>query len=147
MSSTNLENLRRDGSLDVIPADPKLARNEMNAARTRLEDAGHARISAESRFDGAYAAIREIAEVALLLHGYRTSTSKPGHHQTAIQCLTLTLGIEQSTVRVLDRLRKQRNLTAYEADPIPESVLTECLDQARALVSLIDRRLREKGWA
>ena len=90
MNSTALENLLKIGSLDSVPASPHLARDKLAAARTRLRDAEHEGISTETRFDCAYSAIREIAEVALVLHGYRTS-SKSGHHQTAIQCLTHTL--------------------------------------------------------
>lgn len=48
---------------------------------------------------------------------------------------------------ILDKLRKQRNATAYEADPVPESLLIACLDQARLLLPVIDRRMQEKGWA
>lgn len=60
-------------------------------------------------------------------------TSKPGHHQTAIQTLPTTLGIDSQTVIRLDRLRKQRNLTEYTGDLIPESAVKECLYQAELL--------------
>jgi hypothetical protein len=43
-------------------------------------------------------------------------TSKPGHHQTAIQTLPLTVGLPQAKVVVLDALRKQRNLSDYSDD-------------------------------
>lgn len=65
-------------------------------------------ISAETRFGSAYTAIRMLADVALHAHGYRTLTSKPGHHRTAIQTLPTTLGVDPRTVVRLDVLRKQR---------------------------------------
>lgn len=68
--------------------------------------------------------------------GYRTSTSKPGHHQTTLQCLVHTLGVASSTVRVLDSLRKQRNLTDYDGELVTDSLLRECIEQARALLAL-----------
>ena len=67
------------------------------------------------------------------MSGYRTLTSKPGHHQTAIQTLPTTLGIDSQTVIRLDKLRKQRNLTEYTGDLIPESAVKECLSQAESL--------------
>jgi hypothetical protein len=70
-------------------------------------------ISAETRFANAYTAIRMLADVGLHAHGYRTLTSKPGYHQTAIQALPTTLGIDSQTLIRLDKLRKQRNVTEY----------------------------------
>jgi hypothetical protein len=40
-------------------------------------------------------------------------TSKPGHHQTAIQTLSTSAGLAPAKVIVLDALRKQRNLSAF----------------------------------
>ena len=54
----------------------------------------------------------------------------PGkHHQTAIQTLPTTWAHLQTLIR-LDKLRKQRNLTEYTGDLIPESAVAECLSQA-----------------
>ncbi len=57
----------------------------------------------------------------------------PRHHQTAIQTLPTTLGVDSQTLIRLDKLRKQRNLAEYTGDLIPESAVTECLSQARSL--------------
>lgn len=54
----------------------------------------------------------QCAMVGLWASGYRTATSQPGHHQTAIQCLPLTMAVTQPTSIVLDALRKQRNIYA-----------------------------------
>ncbi len=51
-------------------------------------------MSTENRFDAAYKAIMQIANAALQVNGYRTLTSKPGHHQTMIQSLSKTLEID-----------------------------------------------------
>ena len=74
-----------------------------------------------------------LSDVALNANGYRTLTSKPGHHQTAIQTLPLTLGLAATTVKVLDALRRQRNATEYSGDTVPESAVSECVAQANAL--------------
>jgi hypothetical protein len=78
--------------------------------------------------------------VALWVNRYRTSTSQPGHHQTAIQTLPKTIGLEQSTVIVLDALRKQRNVSDYEGDPISDQVVIECTRQAEQLYRVVN------GW-
>lgn len=105
----------------------------LDSATRHIADAKVQAISAETRFACAYTAIRMLADVGLHAHGYRTLTSKPGHHQTAIQTLPTTLGIDSQTVIRLDKLRKQRNLTEYTGDLIPESAVTECLSQAESL--------------
>jgi hypothetical protein len=46
-----------------------------------------------------------------------------------------TLGVEPATVRVLDSLRKQRNLIDYDGDLITDALLQECLVQARSLLT------------
>jgi hypothetical protein len=46
--------------------------------------------------------------LGLMARGYRPSTTTtPGHHQTMIQTLGLTLGVEQAVWVVLDLLRKK----------------------------------------
>ena len=73
---------------------------------------------------------------ALLAQGYRTSTSKPGHHQTTLQCLAHTLGVDPAVIRVLDGLRKQRNLSDYDGEPVTQGLLQACLEQAQQLLVL-----------
>lgn len=106
----------------------------LSAARRNLADAGVTSISAENRFDATYKAILQCAMAALWAKGYRTSTSEPGHHQTAIQALPLTLALDSSTVIVLDALRKQRNLNDYTGEGVSDALLAECLAQAEALL-------------
>lgn len=103
------------------------------AAKRNLADAHINEISAENRFDAAYKCIMQCAMVALWANGYRTSTSQPGHHQTAIQTLPLTIGLEQSAFIVLDALRKQRNVSDYEGDPVSDQAVMECINQAELL--------------
>jgi hypothetical protein len=122
--------------LDQVPFSADLQQKMLNVAQSRLDDAGRTSNSMETRFDCAYTAIRAIADAALLQQGYRTSSSKPGHHQTTLQCLVHTLSVSPETVRILDGLRKQRNLIDYDGELITASLLNECLAQAQALLSL-----------
>lgn len=111
MNFDPLINLHRIGLIDAVPLSPALRSRMLQAARARLTDALRTDNSLETRFDGAYTAIRAVADAALLRHGYRTPTSKLGHHQTTLQCLKHTLGVDSAVIRVLDGLRKQRNLS------------------------------------
>jgi hypothetical protein len=113
------------------------------AARRNLGDASVTAISSDNRFDAAYKCLMQCAMIGLWANGYRTATSQPGHHQTAIQCLTLTMGVPVATVIVLDALRKQRNLSDYEGDPISGATLTSCLDEAGKLLAHTEQWLRE----
>lgn len=142
MTSINLLNLAKIGQLDPVPLSMDLAKRMLATAKQRLRDAEFTQNSDETRFDCAYTTIRAVADIGLLLNGFRTSTSKPGHHQTAVQCLAHTLDVDAATVRVLDGLRKQRNLSDYDGELVTEAALQECLSQARAILIRVESVLR-----
>ena len=120
-------------SLDAIEPDAVAIGKLLAAAQRNLTDARLPGLSAENRADAAYKAVMQLAMVALQANGYRTLTSKPGHHQTAIQTLTATVDLPPGHVIVLDALRKQRHLSDYVGDVIPEAVAAECLASGEAL--------------
>lgn len=142
MPEEELVKLARIGLLDKVPYSAALQQKMLATARMRLQDAQRTDNSLETRFDCAYTAIRAAADAALHAQGWRTSTSKPGHHQTTIGCLVHTLGISPATVRVLDALRKQRNLSDYDGEMVTEAALQECLQQADALLRLAEQKLQ-----
>jgi hypothetical protein len=131
----SLQNLL-GSSLEQITPQKDAIRRLLDAASRHIADAKVKAISAETRFSSAYTAIRMLADVGLHANGYRTLTSKPGHHQTAIQTLPKTVGIDSQALVRLDKLRKQRNVTEYTGDIIPESAVAECLSQAESLHTL-----------
>ena len=130
-----LANLLAIQRLQAFSATPQGVLRLLQAAQRNLLDARLAQLSAENRFDAAYKCIMQCAMLGLWAQGYRTSTSQPGHHQTALQALPLTMGLPGDTVIVLDALRKQRNLNDYEGDPVSDAVVTECIAQADALLA------------
>jgi len=130
-------------SLEPITPARETIKRLLDGASRHIADAKVRAVSAETRFGSAYTAVRMLADVGLHAHGYRTLTSKPGHHQTAIQTLPTTFGIDAQTVVRLDRLRKQRNLTEYTGDIIPESAVSECLLQAESLYAAASNWLKE----
>jgi hypothetical protein len=123
-------------SLEQITPARETVKRLLDGMTRHIADAKVQAISAETRFGSAYTAIRMLADVGLHANGYRTLTSKPGHHQTAIQTLPTSLGVDSKTVVRLDALRKQRNLAEYTGDMVPESAVVECLMHAQSLQAL-----------
>ena len=122
-------------SLDAVAADKVSVGMLVAAAERNIADAQLQGLSSENRFDAAYKAIMQMAMVALNANGYRTLKSKPGHHQTAIQTLSLTVGLPQPKVIVVDALRKQRNLSDYSGDLVPDAAAPECVMSAKELLA------------
>ena len=120
-------------SLDGITPDKTQIAKLLAAAQRNIQDAQLSALSAENRFDAAYKAIMQLSMAALQAHGHRTLTSKPGHHQTAIQTLPLTVSLPQSQVILLDALRKQRHLADYSGDLVSDAAMTDCLKSALTL--------------
>lgn len=135
-----LQNLLAIQRLLAFEASRDDVQRLLAAAQRNLADAGVQAISSENRFDAAYKCIMQCAMAALWAHGYRTSTSQPGHHQTAIQSLTLTIGLDAKTMVLLDTLRRQRNVNDYDGAPISPSAVEEATRQAQALL------LRVQAW-
>jgi len=133
----NLEDLLKTNQLQ--PHDPtrEAVQRLLQAAARNIADARVDKISFDTRFDAAYKAIMQCSMVALWANRYRTSTSQPGNHQTAIQTLPETIGLEQSTVIVLEALRKQRNVSDYEGDSISDQAVIECIKQAEQLYRVV----------
>lgn len=131
----SLQNLLEIGSLDQATPTRDDVQRLLAAAARNLDDAGVSAISEENRFDAAYKCVMQCAIAGLLANGYRTSTSKPGHHQTAIQSLPVSIGLDRDTVVALDELRKLRNCDDYEGDSISAAELEEARAQAKALLA------------
>ena len=92
-----LENLLAIRQLLEHQTDASALRRLLEAERLNLTDARFDQISSNNRFDAAYKCVMQCAMIGLWASGYRTSTSQPGHHQTAIQCLVHTLGCPRTT--------------------------------------------------
>ena len=130
----SLENLVKTHQL--APHTPRAIEVQrlLAAASRNLVDAGTKGISDETCFDCAYKTIMQCALIGLLANGYRPATSTPGHHQTMIQALPLTLGVERSIWVVLDALRKKRNVNDYSGDLLEPEAVLECIERAKALL-------------
>ena len=133
----SLVNLVRTGQLKTHSPNALETRRLLAAAQRNLRDARIAGISDETRFDLGYKAIMQCAMLGLMASGYRPATSVPGHHQTMIQCLPLTLRVAREDWLVLDALRKKRNINDYSGDLIDPESVRECLVRAERLILIV----------
>jgi hypothetical protein len=130
----SLQNLLKIGQLKEHPPDAAEVQRLLAAAARNLADARVTTISPETRFDAAYKAVMQAALAALMAHGYRPDTSRPGHHATVVQALTTTIGLGAARVRVLDTLRRKRNLSDYTGEDIDDSSVAYCIAEASRLL-------------
>ena len=138
-----LQNLLRIGKLkDHAPTAAEILRL-LAAVERNLADAAVTKVSDETRFDAAYKAVMQCSLAAMMVSGYRPSTSEPGHHATLIQSLPLTLGVNNETWVVLDALRRKRNSNDYTGDIVTADMVAECIDQASHLQVLLLKHLKK----
>ena len=139
----SLDNLVKIHQLQHHTATAEEVQRLLAAARRNLADSRVTDISDPARFDLAYKAIMQCAMLGLLAKGYRPSTTTPGHHQTMIQALELTLGVGKEVWVVLDSLRKKRNLNDYSGDLIEPAAVKTCITQAESLLRVTEQWLTQ----
>ncbi len=139
----SLENLLKINQLQRHTPTADEVQRLLTAASRNMLDSGVAGLSDETRFDTAYKAIMQCAMVGLIANGYRPSTTTPGHHQTMIQTLGLTMGVGKEVWIVLDSLRKKRNLNDYSGDLIEPAAVRSCIGHAQSLLTLTHQWLSE----
>lgn len=136
-----LQNLLRIGRIKKYEAMPAEVQRLLAAIDRNLEDAYKRNISDETRFDVAYKVVMQCALVAIYAARFRPATNEPGHHQTMIQSLPLTLGVDKDVWVVQDALRKRRNANDCTGDLITSAAVAECIDQAKALRQRLNQHL------
>ena len=138
----SLANLLKIGQLKTHPPDAAEVQRLLVAAARNLADARVTSISPETRFDAAYKAIMQVALAAMMANGYRPDTGRPGHHQTVVQALGLTIGLTKPRVTVLDTLRRKRNLSDYTGEDMDDSSVAHCIVEAERLLGDVGLWLR-----
>ncbi|HET6598948.1 MAG TPA: DNA-binding protein [Burkholderiaceae bacterium] len=125
------------GRLKEHATTPTEIQRLLVGAERNLADSRVAAVSDETRFDAAYKAVMQCALAAMMARGYRPSTSEPGHHQTMIQSLPLTLGVASDAWVVLDALRRKRNAIDYSGDAVDAEMVTVTTTHAAALLKTL----------
>lgn len=139
-----LQNLAKIGQLNAHKATAEEVARLLTAVRRNLADAEVKGISNETRFDCGYKALMQCALIAMMANGYRPSTSAPGHHQTMLQSLPLTLGVSNDVWIVLDALRKKRNQNDYTGMPLGSAEAQEAIDRAKELLTMLQSHLHAR---
>lgn len=133
----SLENLVKTRQLEPHETDVRQVADLLAAIRRGIADAKVEAISEETRFDAAYRAIMNCAMLALWANGFRPSRSAPGHHQTMIQTLVTSAGLERSEVQLLDTFRIKRNAIDYTGEMIDDASLDECILASERLLAFM----------
>ena len=134
MSSLELDNLVKIGSLKREPASPREQKGLRESALARLEDANRADLSYDSRFDLAYNAAHGLALYALRRLGYRSD-----NRYLVFQTLPHTAGVPSETWRVLAKAHERRNLAEYEGHlEHDEQLLTELIAASTRLRAIVE---------
>jgi len=130
----SLRNLLKIGQLEEHETNAEQVRRMLESAKRSIIDAGQKSISPETRLDAAYRAITQLCIVALWANGCRPAKSKPGHHQTMIQCLVHSIGLDRDQMLLLDTFRVKRNAIDYTGDDVDEASVDECIEAAGNLL-------------
>lgn len=137
----SLQNLLKIGQLEEHKTNADQVRRMLDSAERSIADARQASISLETRLDAAYRAITQLCMVALWANGFRPSRSKPGHHQTMIQSLVHSIGLDQDQMLLLNTFRVKRNAIDYTGDDVDEASVDECIEAADNLLCQVTQWL------
>ena len=130
-----LDNLSGPGkSLAAEPPDAREFAGLKRSGLARLQDAAHADLSLEGRFDLAYNAAHAMCLAALRWHGYR-----PVSRYIVFQVLPHTLNLGPEVWRVLAKCHDMRNLSEYEGDlNVDERLVADLMTASRAVADALD---------
>jgi phage terminase large subunit-like protein len=102
------------GWLRVEPSSANEIRDLFSVVMRSLKDAKVEAISDDLRFQAAFSAALNAANIALRASGYRTRV-QTGHHQKIVESLELTIQADAKVIRKLLLFSKKRNATSYDA--------------------------------
>ena len=91
----------------------------------------------ELAFENAYESIREAGIALMSVGGY-----KPMSHEAVLAYLAEHEQVSPADISTLDRFRRLRNKSMYEAQKIPLSRAKEAADFAQKMVAVLKNRLR-----
>lgn len=134
-----LENLLSAGQLKEHSTSVEEVRQLLVSVRRNLADAQVTAVSDETRFDAAYKGIMQLAMLALLVNGYRPSSSSGGHHMIMIQSLPKTIDLPKETMIVLDALRRKRNAADYMGSYVDRAAVDAAITEGEALLTTVER--------
>ena len=129
----SLENLSKIRLLEAHKTDAKQLGKLLLSVESSILDSLETTISNQTRMNAAYLAITQLCMAALWANGYRPSRNRPGHHQTMIQSLVHTVGLDADRVRLLDTFRVKRNAIDYTGDDVDPASVDACVEAVHDL--------------
>jgi hypothetical protein len=140
----SLELWKQHGWLREYKTSAQEVNSLMALVERDLSDAAREEISKDWRFNIAYNAGLQLANVVLYAAGYRAGRGE-GKHYLVIQALSLVMGPEFSTMRdYLDNCRRKRNISEYDAvGTISEKETKDLLQTVRELKGDVESWLRK----
>ena len=109
-----LEKWVENGWLRAEPSSAEEIHGLLSIVSRSLKDAQVEAISDDLRFQAAFSAALNAANLALRASGYRTR-QQAGHHQKIVESLELTIQADPKLIRKLLVFSKKRNATNYDA--------------------------------
>jgi len=108
----SLQSWRSEGLLVAHRTSSREIAELLNMVRQDLSQCRTPGLSPDWSLNIAYSAVLQAASTALAAAGYRAPAGE-GHHYVVLQSLAHTVGVDPSTVRKLDALRKKRHIATY----------------------------------
>jgi hypothetical protein len=110
----SLQQWVENGWLRVEPSSANEIRDLFTVVARSLKDAKVEAISDDLRFQAAFSAALNTANIALRSSGYRTRMQM-GHHQKIVESLELTVQADAKLIHKLLLFSRKRNATSYDA--------------------------------
>ena len=131
----------RIGQLQQHEANARQVNKLLESSVRCLADAAQNSITPETRLEAAYRAIIQLSILGLWANGYRASSSKPGHHQTMIQSLVHSVGVDTDDMQLLDSFRVKRNAINYTGEDTDVASVKACLAAGNQLLQHVHQWL------
>jgi hypothetical protein len=108
----SLQEWLENGWLREHKTKPDDIRDLLERAKRNISESYRFAGDPDWQFNIIYAAIINLADVALMAEGFRTRSGS--HHYYAIESLKITIGVDNKTLASIDLFRKKRHLATYE---------------------------------
>ncbi len=140
----NLNIWKTNGWLNEYSTSLQEVTNLLTLVERDLVDAAQQEISTDWRFNIAYNAGLQLANLVLYAAGYRTGRGESKHYRV-IQALPLVMGNDFTVVRdYLDNCRRKRNVSEYDAaGTISEKEVNDLLALVLSFKNQVEEWLKE----
>lgn len=132
-----------EGRLERAPADRAAAGRMLHACARHVESADvRAAADPSGSYSLLYDAARKAVVAHMLCHGLRVP-NRPGSHAAVVEYATVELAgvVPAEHLAHLDRMRRLRHDTEYDARPLTEQEVRVDLAHAREIVRALTRAL------